>query len=255
MAINLSELQKKARGAPRILLHGGEGVGKTTFACGAPDVFMLDLEKGRAMCDPKMAVEPATYPEVMELLQALATQEHDYKTVVIDSLDTLEAMITAHICKENGWSDIASPSYGKGYAARTDGPWSKFWRAIDYLRDHNQMMVIMIAHSAIVKIEDPILPSFDAHHLHLYKNEKAKAEEVPDIIGYCMVKAYTAKDGERNLASTAGERVIKLAKNPAYTAKNRYNMPEELPLNWQVFFDTLNRCMNHKTNTTTGDEN
>lgn len=233
--VNLKELQKSKQRPPRILIHGGEGVGKTTFACGAPSAYMLDLEKGRVMCDPEMAQEPESYPEVMEHLRALATQEHGYKTLIIDSLDVLESMITNHICKENGWKAITEPAYGKGYGARTDGCWSPFFRCLDYLRDTKNMMIILIAHSQVVEVKDPILPSFDAHELHLYKTEKAKATEWPDVIGYCMIKTYTTQDGARNLATTSNERVILTRKNPAYTAKNRYNMPEEIPLNWDEF--------------------
>jgi hypothetical protein len=235
MAINLSELKKSTLKPPRILVHGGEGVGKTTFACGAPDVYLLDLEKGRAMCDPLMAQEPDSYTEVMEHLKALATQEHGYKTLVVDSLDMLESMITAYVCEQNGWKAITEPAYGKGYGARTDMCWAPFWRALDYLRDTKNMMVILIAHSQIVKVEDPILPGFDSYTLHLYKTESAKAIEWPDVVGYCAIKTYTIKDGARNLATTAGERVILTRKNPAYTAKNRYNMPEEIPLVWSEF--------------------
>lgn len=250
MAINLNELKKSTRKAPRILLHGGEGVGKTTFACGAPSVYMLDLEKGVAMCDPLMTQEPTSYDEVMDHIKALATQDHEYKTLVIDSLDVLESMITDHVCKLNGWNAITEPAYGKGYGARTDMCWSPFWRCLDYLRDTKNMMIILIAHSQVVEVKDPILPSFDAHELHLYKTEKAKATEWPDVIGYCMIKTYTTSDGTRNLATTAGERVILTRKNPAYSAKNRYNMPEEIPLVWSEFAQYF-RTTKPKTN---GDE-
>jgi hypothetical protein len=235
MAINLSELKKTTLKAPRILIHGGEGVGKTTFACGAPNVYMLDLEKGRAMCDPLMAQEPDSYTEVMEHLKALATQDHGYRTLVIDSLDMLESMITAYVCEQNGWKAITEPAYGKGYGARTDTCWAPFWRCLDYLRDTKNMMIILVAHSHVIEVKDPILPSFDMHTLHLYKTETAKATEWPDVIGYCMIKTYTTTEGTRNLATTANERVILTRKNPAYTAKNRYNMPEEIPLSWAEF--------------------
>ena len=235
MAINLADLKKTTLKAPRILLHGGEGVGKTTFACGAPDVYMLDLEKGRAMCDPLMAQEPDSYTEVMEHLKALATQEHGYKTLVIDSLDVLEEMATTHICRERGWKAISDPDYGKGYGARTEVCWKPIWDCLDYLREKKNMMIIIIAHSRIVEFKDPVLPSFNMHEVNLYKNEKEKAVNWPDVVGFCMIKSYTRKDGERELAISKGERVICTRKNPAYAAKNRYNMPEEIPLAWADF--------------------
>jgi len=247
MAINLSELKKSTQKPPRILIHGGEGVGKTTFACNAPNVYMLDLEKGRAQCNPLMAQEPTTYNQVLEHISALIEQDHDYHTLVIDSLDVLETMISDHVCKAGGYKSISTPGFGKGYGERTM-VWAEFWKALDYLRDTKNMMIIMIAHSQIVKVEDPILPSFDCHELHLYRTDKAKAVEIPDIVGYCMIKTYTTKDGERNMATTAGERVIKLTKNPAYTAKNRYSLPDELPLNWDTFYAALKNTNKQEMN-------
>ena len=47
-----------------------------------------------------------------------------------------------------------------------------------------------------------------------------------------LVKTYTTNDGKRNLATTAGEHVILTHSNPAYTAKTRYEMPDEIPMVW-----------------------
>ena len=234
MAIDLKTLEKATLKAPRILIHGAEGVGKTTFACGAPNVYLLDLEKGRVLCDPMMPQEPESYTEVLDHIGALVEQDHEYHTLVIDTLDALETMITNHICIENGWSSIAVPGYGKGYKERTM-LWNNIWYALDILRERKNMIIILVAHSQVVKVEDPILPEYDAHKLHLYKTEIAKATEWPDVIGFCLIKTYTVVDGKRNLATSAGEHVIMTKKNPAYTAKNRYDMPEEIPLSWVEF--------------------
>ncbi|MDD3089125.1 MAG: ATP-binding protein [Smithellaceae bacterium] len=234
MAIDLGSQVTCPPKPPRMLLHGREGVGKTTFACGAPNAYLLDLEGGRGLCAPKMAQEPKTYADVLDHIRALIEQDHGYQTLIVDSLDVLESLITDQVCLAGGYSSISSPAYGKGYAERTR-IWSTFWTALDCLRDRRGMMIILIAHSQVVKVEDPILPAFDAHELHLYKTEKAKATEWPDMVGFCMVKTYTVQDGERNLATTADERVLLTKSNPAYTAKNRYSMPEEIPLSWQEF--------------------
>jgi hypothetical protein len=234
MPIDLNTLKEPPQKAPRILIHGGEGVGKTTFACGAPNVYLLDLEKGRVNNKPMMPQEPDSYDEVLEHIIALIEQDHKYKTLVIDTLDVLESMITDKVCNKRGWECISDPGFGKGYDART-AIWYDFWKALECLRETKNMIIIMIAHSQVVSVKDPILPTFDSQELHLYKTEKAKATEWPDIVGFCMIKAYTTKDGARNLATTAGKRVILTSKNPAYTAKNRYGMPEEIPLSWGEF--------------------
>lgn len=240
MEIDLNNQEMPAPKPLRMLIHGGEGVGKTTFACGAPDAYLLDLEGGRGRCAPKMAQEPKSFAEVLEHIRALIEQDHEYKTLVVDSLDVLEGMITDEVCRSGGYTSISSPAYGKGYAERSR-VWATFWAALDYLRDRREMMIILIAHSKIVKVEDPILPAYDRHTLHLYKTETAKAIEWPDIVGYCMIKTYTTTDGERNLATSAGERVLLTKNNPAYAAKSRYSLPEEIPLTWQELEHNLKK--------------
>ena len=244
MAIDLKSLQKNRAKAPRILIHGGEGVGKTTFACSAPSPVVIDLESGLGVLEVPH-VQPDTYIEVLDVINALIEQEHDYKTVVIDSLDALESMITIETCTRNKWSSISEPAYGRGYAERT-ALWTPLWVALDKLRDVRNVIIIMIAHSQIVKVEDPVLPAFDKHTPHLYKTETAKVTEWPDVVGYAMIKTYVTADPvgksekvARCRATSAGERVLLTTSNPAYTAKSRYPMPEEIPLVWDEFVQYL----------------
>ena len=48
-------------------------------------------------------------------LTLLLTEDHEFKVVAIDSLDWLETLLWDHVCQKNGWADISSPAYGKGY--------------------------------------------------------------------------------------------------------------------------------------------
>jgi len=240
--VDLKTLKKALSHEARILLHGPEGVGKTTFACGAADAFMLDLEGGRALNEPLMPQEPKNYPEVLDFINSLVEQDHEYTTLIVDSLDILEEMVTEYTCQQKGYSNVTEPGYGKGYADRTAN-WKYFWDLLDALTEQKNMLIILVAHSHIVKVEDPVMPAFDKHALHLYKTEAAKACEIVDVIGFCALKSFTTKDGERNLAKTANQRKIYVRTNPAYTAKNRYSMTEEMPLEWPAFETELRTKM------------
>lgn len=236
MQIDLSTIKPAPMQAPRIVLYGPIGCGKTTMACQAKDVVLLDLESGRVKNTPKLPLEPRSSDEVLAILDALIVQDHDYKTLVIDTLDCLEEMITNKLCTANNWKSIMDPGFGKGTDARTR-EWSKFWYALDEIRRVRGMVIILIAHSKLVKFEDPMLPAYDMYTLNLYRNEAEKAQDWPDVVGFCHIKTYTSKAGttERMLASSAGVRVMCVQNHPAYAAKNRYGMPEELPLNWAEF--------------------
>lgn len=235
--MELKQLKTSRPKPPRILIHGGEGVGKTTFACSAPSPVVIDLEDGLGTLEMPH-IRPKTYSEVLDVIRALIEQEHDYKTLVIDSLDALEGMITQETCASNKWRSISEPAYGRGYVERSMA-WAPLWSSLDELREQRNMIVILIAHSQIVKVEDPILPAFDKHTLHLYKTETAKAIEWADVVGFAMIKTYTTVEGTRTRATTAGERVLLTTSNPAYTAKSRYPIPEEIPLVWSEFVKHL----------------
>ena len=103
----------------------------------------------------------------MDVFEALYTQEHDFKTIVVDSLDVIEEMITLKVCTENRYTDISKGAYGAGYQART-AVWANFFKCLDCLRDKG-MTIILIAHAAVVKVADPPLPEYDKQSIHLYK--------------------------------------------------------------------------------------
>ena len=90
----------------------------------------------------------------MDVFEALYTQEHDFKTIVVDSLDVIEEMITLKVCTENRYTDISKGAYGAGYQART-AVWANFFKCLDCLRDKG-MTIILIAHAAVVKVADPL---------------------------------------------------------------------------------------------------
>lgn len=86
---------------PKILVFGPAGVGKTTFALDFPDVFYIDTEGGADLPQytERLRKSNASYlgPDdgacdfqtVLEQVQALATEDHDRKTLVIDSFSKL----------------------------------------------------------------------------------------------------------------------------------------------------------------------
>lgn len=250
MAIKLNELKKATQHPPIIVLHGHEGIGKSTTANGFPNAYWLNLENSTYDFEPNQVQVPADYAELLEHLEALAKQPHDYKTLIIDTLDKVESMMSAHICKRNSWTSITEPSYGKGYGERSS-EFQYMWNLIRDLCERRGMAVILIAHSQIVKVQDPILPEYDKHTLQLYKTENAFVRREADLVGYCMIEAYTSSaDGKRNLATTAGKRVVKVRPNPAYDAKTRKStMPDELDMSAEAIMQYY-RPQNKNTNTT-----
>jgi hypothetical protein len=239
--IDLKSISKSRGGKPRVIIYGPSGIGKTTFAASSEKPIFILTEDGLGDIEVPHFPLAKSYEEVMEALTSLLNEDHDFKTLVIDSIDWLEPLVWEATCKRCGKSSIEDigGGYGKGYI-ETATEWKDFFDCVTYLRDTKDMTVVMIAHGAVTTVNDPTQPSYDVHGLKLNKRAAAKAVEFSDITGFATLKTYikTEKEGfdkTRNRAISEVDHILYLSPTAAITAKNRYNMPESIPLVWEEF--------------------
>lgn len=245
MAISLSSLQRTTKKAPRIIIHGEAKVGKTTFACSAPNPVVIQTEDGLGRIDVDAFPLATSYEDVIDALSALYVEDHQFQTLVFDSLDWFESLVWEKACRENKVTSIEDikGGWGKGYLEATYY-WRKFFDGVTALRDHKDMMVIMTAHSEIKRMEDPALPAYDCRCLKLHKRAAAIAEEYADCILYASIQTNTVTEDsgfnkKRVRATTTGNRLIHTIGQPAFLAGNRYSLPSPLPLSWESFASAL----------------
>ena len=80
--------------APVILLYGAEGRGKTTLACKFPNPVAVLLERGLPRGIVVDAVEGvSSHDGVLETLRELYSDPRGYRTLIIDTLDSLEGLL------------------------------------------------------------------------------------------------------------------------------------------------------------------
>ena len=226
---------------PRILVYGQEGVGKSTFGASAPAPIFIQTEDGLGEIDCHRFPLAKTFADVVNELTALRDEPHEYKTVVIDSLDWLERLIFDEVCKEYGVRSIAKADggYGKGYVDAV-----VYWRILlnllDELRDKRGMMYILLAHAKIERFEDPENMSYDRYVPRLNKNAANLLIEWVDAVLFATKRMRVSKDGDNRAIATpigadGGERVLRSNGSPACRAKNRFCLPNEIPLTWEAF--------------------
>ena len=248
MAFDLSSIKAgRSTKKPRTTIYGDSGLGKTTFSCSAPSPIVIMTEDGLGQIDVPHFPLAKTFDDVLSAIGTLYTEQHDFQSVVIDSLDWLEPMVWAETCLAHGKDSIESFGYGKGYI-EAGAYWRQFLDGITALRDDRDMWVILIAHSQIIHYEDPLTAAYDSHSLKLHKRAAALVEEFSDVIGFAALKtltidekkdSFTDKDAKRTRAKTTGERLLHLAPSPAFTAKNRYSLPPVMPLDWQAYQSSI----------------
>lgn len=244
MAISLASLNRlSAPKPPRIVLYGVHGIGKNTFASAAPKPVLVNIEDGQPSDTPIDAFPRATsFAEVMEALTALCSEDHDFETVVIDSLDWLEPMIWAEACSRNKWTDIEAPGFGKGYIAALD-VWRDYLDAINFLRDEKGMAIIQTAHAQITRFDSPVTEPFDRYGIKLQKRASELVQEHADMVLFANFKTSVTRTdvGMKKVVRGvgAGTRALYTEERPAFLAKNRHNLPSELPLSWEALASAM----------------
>jgi AAA domain len=244
MAISLASLNRAtALKPPRILIHGVHGVGKTTFAAGAPEPVFILTEDGLGTLDVPHFPLARTFDEVMQALAALYAEEHRFRTLVMDSADWLEPLVWARVCKDQGWKSIEDAGYGKGYVNALD-LWREYLEGLNALRDDKGMAIVQIAHTDIKRFDSPESEPYDRYVIKLHAKASALLQEHSDIVLFANYRISTVKSDvgfnkKVTRALGSGERLLHTAERPAFLAKNRYALPDTLEMSWAALAEAM----------------
>ncbi len=234
---------------PRLLIYGTEGIGKSTTAAQAPSPIFIPTEDGLDQIDCSSFPLANKLADVEAAMQALLHEPHDFETVVLDSADWLERLIWDDLCVQYGVGSIekVDGGYAKGYTHALT-PWRKILDALNTLRIRRGMCVILLAHAKVEKFEDPEHSAYDRYSPRLHKHATALITEWSDAVLFATRKIITKTEDsgfnrERTIAAglgrDGGERILRTVGSPACVAKNRYNLPAELPLSWPALMQAL----------------
>lgn len=237
------------RAPKRYMFYGADGTGKTTLAANAPDPVFLDIEGGSNDVDvfrypfhddPDWGHIPQSYVQVTDAIADLTVSAHSHRTVVIDTLDSLQSLLWKWMIardndpsvmkRENPLFQIEDYGYGKGFDRAID-VWRDLCVRLDRLRALRGMDVVLLAHAQIKNFKNPEGSDYDRWIPAM--NEKASGflKGWCDIVGrVCHEETTTEKKSKFDKAKglSTGTRLIKLAHSAAFDAKGRGNLPEEI---------------------------
>lgn len=237
----------------RALIYGPEGTGKSSIGAASPNPIFLDIEGGSehlttnrySFADGPGGFHPEKYTDVLAAIDDLTNSPHEFKTVVIDTVDRLEALMHAHICqtmsgvrseaynkngrKIQGMEDFG---YGKGYKLAVD-EWRAFARRLDILRTKRGMNVLLLGHAVVKNYKNPEDADYDRFTLRIHDTSGAYLREWCDLTGFYSFEEYAVKDSPeaRAKGSGSGRRMIRTERTPAADAKSR------LPIAPKVYVD------------------
>lgn len=235
MAIDLSQLSKPTGQRPVIMtLFGEGGMGKTTLAAMFPNPVFIRTEDGTASLqgNENVSMFPVaqTVQDVLDAIEALATQEHDHKTLVLDSITQLATMIESEIVAADPKAksiNQAGGGYGAGYGAASEMHRQvREWAGS--LAYEKNMNIVFIGHADTETMDLPDMDSYNRYSVRLHK--KSISHYTDNVDAVCMIRLVTRTrgDGDKKRALSNGEREIICHPQAASVTKNRFSIDAPL---------------------------
>jgi len=256
MAFNLSSITAEPTLLPpRIVLCGIPKIGKTTFGSQSPGALLVPIKGERGADEiavPKTPVQSG-FGGVMEIIGALYEERHDFQTLVIDSISTLESLIWDRLIKSEKSAKIQRIEdfgYGKGYVNALN-LWRQMLSGLDALRESRGIGSILISHVAVKSFQDPLGTPFDQYVLSVHKGAAELVQRWADCILFANARVHVTQEtdargapklGARKRGITVDERVLFTQARAGHPGGGRGaygHIPYELPLDYQSFADAV----------------
>ena len=254
----LSKITKPTPQAACLTIIGFPGVGKSTLAALFPAPLFIQAENAQTVFESWAEdVQPSFFPMLpkpnktsnirtsevlLDQLRELCTQEHDFQTLVIDTVTALNDLLTQEVVAfdPHGATDIGSAAGGfnKGFNVLA-GLHAKIRSALEVCRKRG-MTIVMLGHSGITKMKNrPDAGEYTAFTLDMPEASRAYYIHHADAVLYLKNKEYVSGLEKNNRGQVTrfgritqtGERVL-IASSDGVTgfvdAKNRYGMPVEI---------------------------
>lgn len=222
----------------RVLIYGVEGVGKTTLASQFPEPLFIDCEGGTDyFTDVKRLPRPSSWSILTEEVKYVIANPGKCKTLVIDTIDWAESMAIQHVCDQAKVAGIEDFGWSKGYTYLNEQI-GKLLNLLNEARDAG-INVVLTAHMALRTVTKPDeTGAYDRYELKLKSakngNNSQLVKEWADLILFCNFKQFIVEDKQTQKKKAKGgtERVMYTTHTAAWDAKNRFGLPEELPMSF-----------------------
>lgn len=221
----------------RAVIFGPEGVGKTTLGADAPKPIFIGAEDGTSRMDVARFPTPESWKDILDAVDTLTREDHPYKTLVLDTLDWAEPLVwKAVVAKDTkGATSIEEVGGGfqKGYLVAID-EWRNLLSALERLQAAKPMHVILLAHSQIKMFKNPEGEDYERYELKLNNKASGLFKEWCDALLFANHETFARKEKPRDRARgfSNGARYLYTSRAAAFDAKNRYGLPDAVPLDW-----------------------
>ena len=224
----------KIPSAIKVVIYGAEGIGKSTFASQFPSPLYIDTEGSTKQLDVARLPNPSTWKELLEEVEYVINNPSVCKTLVIDTADWAEKLCIKYTCERLKVNNLEDIGFGKGYVY-LEQDFKHLLTLLDQVIEEG-INVVITAHALIRTFSQPGgLDSYDRYELKLQKKTTPLLKEWSDLLLFANYKTTVITDPKTNKkVGTGGERVMYTTHTPSWDAKNRFNLPDELPFEYKA---------------------
>jgi hypothetical protein len=230
----LSQVTVRKRKRPIfMLLYGQPGIGKSTWASGSPKPVFISTERGLDQLSVARLPAPKDFKALYDQVEALDKEEHEYQTIVLDTIDGANLLVEKRVCDEYKCKSVGDPPYGGGYQRARE-----LWTGIlnKFTEISERLNVILIAHSAVKVFTDPSLSApYDTWQLRLQDRSSSIIYQAVDMIGFVNLDTTIQKDtpkARKGKGIVSGDRLLWTEPGTGFLAKNRYNLESPMEFSW-----------------------
>lgn len=235
----------KIKTALKIVVYGQEGVGKSTFASQFPNAVFIDTEGSTKQLGVARFDAPTSWEMLLQEVEYVKRSPSQFGTLVIDTADWAEKLCIKAVCDRAQKKGVEDFGWGKGYVYVME----EFARLINLLTEvvDRGVHVVVTAHAQMNKVEQPDeMGSYDRWELKLSKKCSPLLKEWADILLFANYKTIVVNTGEKKYKGQGGQqRIMYTSHTAAWDAKNRFGLPESIPLDFAQIAPLL---MNNNNN-------
>ena len=225
-------------GAKKVVIYGPEGIGKSTFASRFPDALFSDTEDSTKDMDVSRFDKPSSWEMLKSQVRYVIDHPEVCRTYVLDTADWAEQIEISDLLSATQRTGIEDFGYGKGYTYSAE----RFGELLNLMTEVTEkgINVVVTAHAQLRKIELPEeMGAYDHWEMKTSKKVAPMIREWADLVLFANYKINVVNVDNQGATkgknkAQGGRRVMYTTHTPFWDAKNRYDLPEELPLDYEA---------------------
>ena len=217
--------------APKGIVYGPPGVGKTTFGASTRKPIIVDCENGCAHVNCDRTPYLSDWPSIQQWLAALSAGGHDYGTVVVDSVDWLLRRAEEHVSGVDGTPvgmkqtlNRSHGGYGNGKQVLRNYVYQYLLPTLDRMVNSG-IAVVLLAHATRRDITTIDGVTFEKSAPEIHPDLANTMIEWSDFVGAARISGQT--------------RELVLCETNQLLAKNRYGISTPLLPSWQALLGAI----------------